>query len=851
MASSNASGKGLGRLNSLLIKCAASTGLVVLIVVSVVSIRAVEVKNKLLLEALQSRALEVTQLLSQQMGGSIKFGNQVAVEEIVTGVVENAQDDIRGVLVVNTSMVPLFQTDSEIFDSEAALALAQQIVDGADIARSPDGKSVAIPSSFGVDGDVVGVVVSSWTAQKLVTKAAAEQNMTFIVAGMVLVAALAGVVAFLWYSMSRPLLRIEDAMRKVAAEDYESDVPMTHRGDEIGKIANRLEAFRHKLADAKEAQVEAAFKGSAFQGSTARMMMVDNDHRVIFVNPACEEMLDKLGANLTKLWPETGKGKWIGAELDRMTPLKQSVKKIRENGEAALPISQFVRIGASLIRLKINAALDEEGEMIGAVLEWNDRTEAQKNSALLGSLDANQIRLEFGPDGSCLEANDKALGINRSFATMKLAQFFETGMHKLGAKDVVSGESVHGKFDVTVSGVDYVLDGGFSAVKSPEGEVDLVFFLGSDVTEAEMKMRKTQAEQSRIAQEQEQVVSAFAENLRMLSDGDLSASISAAFPSDYEQLRTNFNQAIEALSDTISSVGSNAETIRNETVEISSAADDLSRRTEKQAATLEETAAALDELTSSVRSASEGADAASRVAAGAQANAEEGGSIARDAVKAMDGIKSSSQEISKITSVIDDIAFQTNLLALNAGVEAARAGEAGRGFAVVATEVRALAQRSSDAAREINELISASGEQVQQGVDLVDRTGAALSEIVTSVSEISQRVKDIAGSAREQASGLQEINQAVNELDSVTQQNAAMFEETTAASHSLNSEADALARVIAQFKLPGQQKAMAKTAKPATKSAPPRPSSAVPQVDGNAAISLNESPESDTGWEEF
>lgn len=252
-------------------------------------------------------------------------------------------------------------------------------------------------------------------------------------------------------------------------------------------------------------------------------------------------------------------------------------------------------------------------------------------------------------------------------------------------------------------------------------------------------------------------------------------------------------------------------------------------------------------MTSSVKSAAQGADEAANISSIAQKNAEDGGEVAKLAVSAMDGIKNSSEEISKITSVIDEIAFQTNLLALNAGVEAARAGEAGRGFAVVATEVRALAQRSSDAAREINALISASGQQVQQGVDLVDRTGAALSEIVTSVSEISERVASIAGAAREQSVGLNEINAAVNDLDHVTQQNAAMFEETTAASHALTSEADALASAVSQFDLGGDSSAPEEAPETATA----RKSVREPAAHGNLALQADEPYQSRTGWEEF
>jgi methyl-accepting chemotaxis protein len=378
------------------------------------------------------------------------------------------------------------------------------------------------------------------------------------------------------------------------------------------------------------------------------------------------------------------------------------------------------------------------------------------------------------------------------------------------------------------------------------GKVSRFVFIATDVSATQIEIQRAEELRKITEEQQSAVVDGLRVGLTQLSKGDLTFSIEKEFAQEYEQLRSDFNGAIDSLRAAMSSVVDNSDMIRGETNEISKAADDLSRRTETQAATLEETAAALDEMTSSVTSAADGAGMARQMVTEARDNAEASGEVVREAVEAMSEIASSSKQISKITSVIDDIAFQTNLLALNAGVEAARAGDAGRGFAVVATEVRDLAQRSSDAAREINTLISASEGHVKRGVDLVDQTGDALRGIFDRVSEISTQVGEIAVSAEEQSRGLAEINTAVNQLDQVTQQNAAMFEETTAASHALTSEAENLTNTMAQFKISRSSDAGAPKAPPA------RPkvnsaSDAVKQVVNGGSVPA---PSNDS-WEDF
>jgi methyl-accepting chemotaxis protein len=437
------------------------------------------------------------------------------------------------------------------------------------------------------------------------------------------------------------------------------------------------------------------------------------------------------------------------------------------------------------------------GKVVKVVKLALDITKAKAQSArdasLIQAMFRSQAVIEFNLDGEILDANEnflKVMGyrldevVGRKHAMFADPAFAASAEYKQFWDRLRAGEFVAGEFNrVGRSGQAVWLQASYNPIFDANGKAVKVVKFATDLTE---RMDH---------------VGVVGSALYRLAEGDVESRIAHKLLPTMDKLRVDFNAAAENLQATLKTVSVTGHTIQSATREISTATDNLSRRTEQQAASLEQTAAALDQITTTVRKTAEGAIRARQVVATARSDAEKSGTIVRDAVAAMGEIEKSSKEIGNIIGVIDEIAFQTNLLALNAGIEAARAGDAGRGFAVVATEVRALAQRSADAAKEIKTLISGSGQQVASGVALVGDAGQALERIVAQVTEINGVIAEIAASAQEQASGLSEVNTAVNQMDQVTQQNAAMVEETAAVSGQLANHGESLIRVIAAFKL--------------------------------------------------
>lgn len=421
------------------------------------------------------------------------------------------------------------------------------------------------------------------------------------------------------------------------------------------------------------------------------------------------------------------------------------------------------------------------------------KKKAQDDANKLDAISRSQAVIEFTPTGEVLTANENfctTFGYQLSEIQGKHhSMFCEPGYARTSEyvefwKTLAEGHFNSNEFvRYSKDGKEIWIQAAYNPLRDLGGKVYKVVKFATDVTQ------------------RMSAINALGGSLKALSDGDLTQHISTAFVPSMEMVRRDFNDAVAKLNETMHAVGKNASAIASGAQQIHGAADALSKRTEQQAASVEETAAALDEITSTVADSSRRADEAGVLVSGTKDRAEKSGAVVTSAIGAMGQIEQSSREISNIISVIDDIAFQTNLLALNAGVEAARAGEAGKGFAVVAQEVRELAQRSASAAKDINALINASNEHVRSGVALVGQTGKALEEILVQVQEAHVNVAAIVEAAREQSTGLREINQSVNSMDQATQQNAAMVEESTAASHSMAREAEALHDLLRQFRL--------------------------------------------------
>ncbi len=497
-----------------------------------------------------------------------------------------------------------------------------------------------------------------------------------------------------------------------------------------------------------------------------------------------------------------------------------------------------------------NPVLDRNGKVVKVVKIASDITErkleALDSCSKLKAVSRVRAVIEFSIDGRILTANENFLAatgyrleeiVGHHHSMLVEPAYAQSSEYRDFWAKLRAGEFVAEMVKrIGKGGREVWLQANYNPIFDMNGKVYKVVKFATDATQDVLSLNEVGAA------------------LERLADGNLYQRIDKPLNAHLDKLRLDYNHAAETLKKAMWDVGGGVMAIERGTGEIRASADELSKRTEQQAASLEETAAALDQITATVRKTADGAKHACEVVGGAKLGAEQSGEIVKRAIVAMNGIEKSSTQISQIIGVIDEIAFQTNLLALNAGVEAARAGDAGRGFAVVASEVRALAQRSAEAAKEIKALIHASTSQVGEGVDFVGQTGKALSTIVQQVIEINDIVTEIAASAQEESTALLEVNTAINQMDQMTQQNAAMVEESTAATHGLAEEIAKMSEMIGKFRVSAEN-GMAKKKSNPPPSARPQPVASQKPVAamkvvgrGGAARQPKADPQ---GWEEF
>lgn len=851
----------VSKVKSIFVKLTVATVLLTAVVAGVLTVLNWRSSTLMMEKLVRDRAGEETIALAAEASGAIRFGRADKVHDLFEGLMHHSAGATKAAIAVGHDGQLISDPNAPAAPSPELIALAQEAVASGKTVISADGFSVASPAIFGESAEIVGAVATFWSSDPVMADVDRDHWTTLSIASLAFVIAAIGNMFALNWLIASPLRRVKSVIEAFGRHDYTTAVPMQSRQDELGSIANSLEDLRATLSEAQLVELDNTYKSAAFTGSSAAMLLVDINLVVTHFNAKIVELFRNHATALQERVSDFDPDNLLGLSVARFHSSSQQAKAERGLSNAGrASFNTVIKLGEARISLSAVAIRDAHGKEVGYVMEWADVTQNWMNAAIVHAIESNQIKAEFNLDGSLLSANvpfQTALG--QSLETLKrwtLPELLAEGSGDAASilRSVAQGETFLGVLRLQRGADDFaVIDGSLSCVTDHESRPIRLLLLGKDVTKARLELEASRRQRAEAEQQQSDVVEALRLGLRKLNAGDLLARIEEPFAGNYEELRLDFNNTVMSMSKAMQDILSNAENISNEARDISSTAEGLSRRTESTAATLEQTAAALDLLTTSVKSTADGAERADQAVSIARANAESSSKVVVETVSAMDQIASSSERITSIIKVIDDIAFQTNLLALNAGVEAARAGDAGRGFAVVASEVRALAQRSSDAAREINDLIANSANQVRRGVTLVDRTGEALKEIAGSVSEIAGLVSNIAVASRQQSANLVEINSAVTQLDQSTQQNAARLEETTAASEGLTKDAVSLVATVSHFKVgttagSDQVVAFRSDRNGAAGSASGR--SAGPTLVSRSSVAVALKPDA-TGWEDF
>ena len=584
------------------------------------------------------------------------------------------------------------------------------------------------------------------------------------------------------------------------------------------------------------------FVGGTTWFATSQMRQIDDSYSVLIEKDA---MALRDAIRLQEILQNFGRLSWrLTAENDA-TAIKNTDGEIMGNGRRVVEIAdgiaklapvfgprfaqvvkgyeRMIEDDYAAIREAKLAGRHDEARMLAATLIPRTTALRRQAQAIADELEKQLLTAS----SAATEQTNRTIAISLSVTSLALALAIGLAfvlaqfsiVRPLRALTGAMGELAKGNFDVVLPGLGRKDEVGeiaqavegfkLKAEEKAKHEADETLRRQKAEAEAEAAAQaKAAAEQARAAEqqamkarEQAQAFSALADGLGKLANGDLSFQLRDGFTDEYKRIRDDFNRAIAQLKETIGAISVSTSEVASAATEIATATTDLSQRTEEQAASLEETSASMEQISATVKKNAENAQQANQSAAGTRDVATRGGEVVSQAISAMSRIDGSSRQISDIIGVIDEIARQTNLLALNAAVEAARAGDAGRGFAVVASEVRSLAQRSSQAAKDIKDLITTSNSQVKDGVELVNRAGESLKEIVASIESVVSVVSDIASASAEQAGGIDQVNKALSQMDEVTQQNSALVEQNAATAKNLQQQSAAMSRSVGVFRL--------------------------------------------------